>query len=47
MTELLKANTELREACDKLARDLQDKDAENWQLSQENSQLRESLELVE
>lgn len=47
VTELLKANTELRDQVDKLIRDLQDKEAENHQLQLENQSLRERLEIVE
>ena len=47
MTELLRANTELRENVEKVERDLDNKDAENTQLNIENQQLRERLELVE
>ena len=47
VTELLKANTELREKVDTVDRDLDNKEAENTQLNIENQQLRERLELVE
>jgi len=36
VTELLKANTELRENVEKVERDLDNKDAENTQLNIEN-----------
>lgn len=47
VTDLLRANTELRDQVDKFVRDLQDKDAENAQLQLENQSLRERLEIVE
>lgn len=47
VTELLKANTELRENVERVERDLDNKDAENTQLNMENTQLRERLELLE
>ena len=47
MTELLKANTELRENIEQVERNLDAKDGENTQLNIENQQLRERLELVE
>jgi hypothetical protein len=47
VTELLKANTELRENIERRDRDLDLKDVENTQLNIENQQLRERVELVE
>ena len=47
VTDLLKANTELRDQNEKINRELEDKEAENGQLQFENQQLRERLELVE
>lgn len=47
VTDLLKANTELRDTNERITRDLQEKDAENIQLQLENQQIRERLELVE
>ena len=47
VTELLKANTQLRDQIEKTERDLDQKDVENTQLNIENQQLRERVELVE
>jgi hypothetical protein len=47
VTDLLKANTKLREKIEKIQRDLEEKDAEGFQLQIENQALRERLELVE
>ena len=47
VTELLKANTELRDMVEKLNRKIEEKDSENFQLQVENQSLRERLELVE
>ncbi len=47
VTELLRANTELREQVDRADRDMDNKEAENIQLNIENQQMRERLELVE
>lgn len=47
MTDLLKANTELRDQNEKISREMAEKDAENVGLQLENQQLRERLELVE
>jgi regulator of replication initiation timing len=47
VTDLLKANTNLRENIERVQRDLEEKDAEGFQLNLENQALRERLELVE
>lgn len=47
VTDLLKANTKLRDNIEKVQRELEDKDAEGFQLNIENQALRERLELVE
>ena len=47
VTDLLRANTELRDNMEKVERDLEHKDGENIQLNVENQQLRERVELVE
>jgi hypothetical protein len=47
VTDLLKANTELRDQNEKISREMAEKDAENVGLQLENQQLRERLELVE
>lgn len=47
VTDLLKANTELRDQGEKMSRELEDKEADNVQLQFENQQLRERLELLE
>ena len=47
VTDLLKANTSLRDNIERMQRDLDDKDAEGFQLQIENQALRERLELVE
>ena len=47
VTDLLKANTNLRENIEKIQRDLEEKDADGFQLNIENQALRERLELVE
>ena len=47
VTDLLKANTKLRDNIEKVQRDLEEKDAEGFQLQIENQALRERLELVE
>lgn len=47
VTELLKANTELREKMEHVERDLESKEYENAELNIENQQLRERVELVE
>lgn len=47
VTDLLKANTKLRDNIEKVQRDLEDKDCEGFQLNIENQALRERLELVE
>ena len=47
VTELLKANTELRDHMESVERELESKEAENSQLNIENQQLRERVELVE
>jgi len=47
VTDLLRANTELRDTNEKVVRELQEKDSENVELHIENQQLREKLELVE
>ena len=47
VTELLKANTELRECNEKVERELDNKEVENTTLNMENQALRERLELVE
>ena len=47
VTDLLKANTKLRENIEKVQRDLEEKDADGFQLQIENQALRERLELVE
>ena len=47
VTDLLKANTKLRDNIEKVQRDLEEKDADGFQLQIENQALRERLELVE
>lgn len=47
VTDLLKANTNLRDNIERIQRDLEEKDAEGFQLNFENQALRERLELVE
>ena len=47
MTELLKANTELRDNMEKLNRFNEERDGEVFSLQMENMTLRERLELVE
>ena len=47
VTDLLKANTELRDNLERVERDREGKDGENMQLSVENQQLRERVELME
>lgn len=47
VTDLLKANTKLRDNIEKVQRELEEKDAEGFQLNIENQALRERLELVE
>jgi regulator of replication initiation timing len=47
VTDLLKANTKLRDNIEKIQRELEDKDGESFQLNIENQALRERLELVE
>jgi regulator of replication initiation timing len=47
VTELLKANTELRDKMENVERDLESKEYENAELNIENQQLRERVELVE
>lgn len=47
VTDLLKANTNLRTNIEAVQRDLEEKDAEAFQLNLENQGLRERLELVE
>jgi len=47
VTDLLKANTNLRDNIEKVQRDLEERDAEGFQLNIENQALRERLELVE
>lgn len=47
VTDLLKANTNLRTNIEMVQRDLEEKDAEAFQLNIENQALRERLELVE
>ena len=47
VTDLLKANTKLRDNIEKIQRELEDKDGEGFQLNIENQALRERLELVE
>lgn len=47
VTDLLKANTSLRDNIERMQRDLDDRDADGFQLQIENQALRERLELVE
>jgi regulator of replication initiation timing len=47
VTDLLKANTELRDTIEKMRRQKEDSDAEVFTLNIENQTLRERLELVE
>ena len=47
VTDLLKANTELRDTIEKMRRQKEDADAEVFTLNIENQSLRERLELVE
>lgn len=47
VTDLLKANTELRDTIEKMRRNKEDADADVFQLNIENQTLRERLELVE
>lgn len=47
VTELLKANTELRDNLEKVTRGTEEKDGEIFQLQVENQSLRERLEIVE
>ena len=47
VTDLLKANTKLRDNIEKVQRELEEKDADGFQLNIENQALRERLELVE
>jgi|LauGreDrversion4_2_1035121.scaffolds.fasta_scaffold161150_1 hypothetical protein len=47
VTELLKANTELRDTIEKMRRAKEDSDSEVFTLNIENQTLRERLELVE
>ena len=47
VTDHLKANTKLRDNIEKVQRELEEKDAEGFQLNIENQALRERLELVE
>lgn len=47
VTNLLKANTELRDNIERLQKLVDDKDTESFQLQIENQALRERLELVE
>lgn len=47
VTDLLKANTELRETIEKLKNSKEEVDGENFTLQIENQSLRERLELVE
>ena len=47
VTDLLKANTNLRTNIETVQRELEEKDAEAFQLNLENQALRERLELVE
>lgn len=47
VTELLKANTELRDKIEKMRRAKEDVDGEVFSLNIENQTLRERLELVE
>lgn len=47
VTDLLRANTELRDQMEGVERDLERNEAENYQLNIENQHLRERLELVE
>ena len=47
VTDLLKANTELRDNIERLNRNNESKDIETFQLQVENQSLRERVELVE
>ncbi len=47
VTDLLKANTELRDTIEKMRRQKEDSDSEVFTLNIENQTLRERLELVE
>jgi hypothetical protein len=47
VTDLLKANTKLRDNIEKVQREIDEKDADGFQLQIENQALRERLELVE
>lgn len=47
VTDLLKANTKLRDNIERVQRELEEKDGDGFQLNIENQALRERLELVE